>query len=141
MREFATGATRDDEGGKLDYEGFLSPLVLEAFARYMHAHQVQADGKVRPGDNWQRGIPRDVYMKSMWRHFMDCWKHHRGLPVEASHVDALMALAFNVMGYAYEVLTEPQTPLIAPYLTSVAGPVITASQLTLVTDDLAGARD
>ena len=29
IREFATGASRDTDAGKLDLEGFLSPLVLE----------------------------------------------------------------------------------------------------------------
>ena len=32
MRTFATGATRDTEVEKLDYEGFLSPVVLKAYA-------------------------------------------------------------------------------------------------------------
>src|SRR5687768_4320669 len=35
MREFETGATRNLDNGKLDYEGFLSPLVMERFAEYM----------------------------------------------------------------------------------------------------------
>jgi len=29
IRQFTTGATRDTSDGKLDYEGFISPLVLE----------------------------------------------------------------------------------------------------------------
>jgi len=32
MRQFESGATRDTEDGKLDYEGFLSPAVLLRFA-------------------------------------------------------------------------------------------------------------
>lgn len=106
LREFATGATRDVETGKLDYEGFLSPAVLEAYAAYMDKHRVQSDGNVRPADNWQKGIPRDVYMKSMWRHFMDVWKAHRGQAISVNHVDALMALMFNVQGYTFELLRE-----------------------------------
>jgi hypothetical protein len=104
VRSFGTGATRDSDDGKYDYEGFLSPVVLEAFAAYMHKHRVQSDGSLRDSDNWQKGMPLDVYMKSMWRHFMDVWKTHRGLEIEVSQVDALMALLFNVQGYAFELL-------------------------------------
>lgn len=131
MREFDTGATRDDEAGKLDYEGFLSPAVLEAFAVYMHKHRLQADGKLRSADNWQKGMPKPVYMSSMWRHFMTCWKAHRGLPTPGeSHLDALMALLFNVQGYAHQLLAEQR-----------AAQAVVPLALSLVTDDLAGARD
>jgi hypothetical protein len=115
MREFDTGATRDTETGKYDYEGFLSPAVLEAFAAYMHKHRRQANGSLRDGDNWQKGIPEDVYMKSMWRHFFDVWKGHRGLPTSASRIESLMALLFNVQGMAFELLKDE-----APNLERVA---------------------
>ena len=52
MRNFDTGATRDTDKGKNDYEGFYSPLVVEAFGDYMTKHQLQADGKLRDSDNW-----------------------------------------------------------------------------------------
>ena len=32
MRKFETGATRNDDSNKYDYEGFLSPLILKALA-------------------------------------------------------------------------------------------------------------
>jgi len=35
VRTFDTGATRDTEDGKLDYEGFLSGRVLKRYAEYM----------------------------------------------------------------------------------------------------------
>jgi hypothetical protein len=104
MRKFDSGATRDDNIGKIDYEGFLSPLVLERYGQYMLKHQVQTDGKVRDSDNWQKGIPRDAYMKSLWRHFVDVWKQHRGLPGQDMLEDSLMAILFNTMGYAHETI-------------------------------------
>lgn len=104
MREFKTGATRDSEEGKNDYEGFLSPLVIEAYGNYMTKHRKQADSKLRDSDNWQKGIPKDAYIKSAFRHFMDWWKEHRGHPSREGLVDALCALMFNVMGYLHEVL-------------------------------------
>ena len=106
IRQFETGATRDQDTTKYDYEGFISPIVLERFAEYMHANRLQKDGNLRDSDNWQKGIPKAAYMKSMWRHFFDVWLHHRGMgyktkePLEI----ALCGLLFNVMGYLFEVL-------------------------------------
>ena len=106
IRKFATGADRDKEEGKLDFEGFLNPLVLEAYAKYMDKHRTRKDGTLRESDNWQKGIPKDVYMKSAWRHFHDLWKEHRGYKSQEGIEDALMGCLFNIMGYAYEILKE-----------------------------------
>ena len=105
MRTFETGATRDTDEGKYDYEGFLSPLVLRRYAEYMHKHRKQADGKIRASDNWQKGIPTEQYMKSMWRHFMEVWVLHRlraSEPIHDDMTEILCALLFNVMGYLHE---------------------------------------
>jgi len=107
MRQFKSGATRDNEESKLDYEGFLSPIVLERYAQYMHKHRVQADGKLRDSDNWQKGMPLEAYMKSGWRHFMDWWKEHRDLESRDGIEDAICGLLFNAMGYLYELLNVP----------------------------------
>ena len=111
MREFQTGATRHTDEGKLDYEGFLNPRVLERFAQYMHANRVQADGAVRTSDNWQKGIPKDSYMKSLIRHVHNVWMQHRGYEnVEAEGLeDALCAVVFNAFGYLYELIGEVNT--------------------------------
>lgn len=106
IRRFKTGATRDTEDGKLDYEGFLSPLVLEAFAEYMHFHRKQSDGKLRDSDNWQKGMSLDTYMKSGWRHFFDWWSDHRGYGSREGMVFALCGLLFNVQGYLHEYLKK-----------------------------------
>src|SRR4051812_32335840 len=76
MRNFDSGATRDSDDSKIDYEGIMSPLVLQAFGEYMTKHSIQADGERRTSDNWQKGIPKDAYMKSGFRHFMDWWLEH-----------------------------------------------------------------
>ena len=106
IRQFVSGATRDTDDGKLDYEGFLSPLALKRFAEYMHKHRTQSDGNLRDSDNWQKGIPQDAYIKSGWRHFMDWWLIHRGLPAREDLETALCALLFNVMGYLHELLRQ-----------------------------------
>jgi hypothetical protein len=112
MEIFETGATRDSSDDKLDYEGFLSPAVLQRYAQYLHKHRTQADGKQRDSDNWQKGIPRQKYMKSMWRHFMDTWFYHRELVPSpdirtgetSTQEEALCALIFNASGYLFELL-------------------------------------
>jgi hypothetical protein len=115
VRTFDTGANRDTEDGKYDFEAFLSPAVLFEFARYMHDHRRLPDGSLRDGDNWQKGFPRDVLMKSMLRHVMDLWMLHRGHEVirpetgkEVTYHDALGGLLFNVQGYWHEVLRSEQ---------------------------------
>lgn len=107
MRTFTTGATRGDDTEKLDFEGCLSPRVLTRFAEYMREHQTQADGQLRSSDNWQKGIPKDAYMKSLLRHVIDVWTHHRdGAASDKALEDALCACLFNVQGYLHAVLTE-----------------------------------
>ena len=108
-RTFGTGATRGTEEGKYDYEAFLSPLVLERYAEYLHKHRKMADGSIRDGDNWQKGIPLSVYMKSAWRHFHFWWSLYRAAspktPVNTFVMEeALCAVMFNVMGFLHEFL-------------------------------------
>ena len=114
MREFETGATRDSDDGKYDYEGFLSPLVLARYAEYMHKNRVQADGSLRSSDNWQKGIPLTAYMKSGWRHFMDWWRLHRavargGAVLEDDLQEAICGVLFNAMGYLHELLSHNES--------------------------------
>ncbi len=104
VRRFDTGATRDLDVSKLDFEGFLSPLVLKRFGEYMHANRQLADGTVRDSDNWQKGIPQTAYMKSGFRHFFDWWCEHRGIETKEGVEVACCALMFNVMGYLHEHL-------------------------------------
>lgn len=110
-RVFDSGATRNSELGKLDYDGFLSPDVLISYAEYMHKQRTMEDGTFRDSDNWQKGIPKTEYMKSMWRHFMDVWKTRRDgydsdkkVPSKESKIEQLNALLFNVMGLLHEEL-------------------------------------
>jgi hypothetical protein len=106
FRTFATGATRNLDDSKYDFEGFLSPAVIERFGKYMHKHRVQADGSLRDSDNWQKGIPLNAYMKSGFRHFHDWWKQHRGYPGTDTLEDSLCALIFNANGYLHEILKQ-----------------------------------
>ena len=106
IRTFKTGATRDTDQNKADYEGFLSPLVIKRYGEYMNKHRVQPDGNLRDSDNWQKGIPKEEYIKSAFRHFMDWWLENRGFESRDGLEEALCALMFNTMGYLHEILKE-----------------------------------
>jgi len=109
IRQFNTGATRDTDAGKNDYEGFFSPLVIQKFGDYMTKHRKQSNGDLRASDNWQKGIPKEAYIKSAWRHFLDVWMEHRGIPSKDGLEEALCALMFNTMGYLYEILKDKES--------------------------------
>lgn len=119
VRQFDSGATREDASEKLDFEGFLSPEVLHRFGEYMHKHRHQADGSLRDSDNWQKGIPFAIYMKSLMRHVLSVWRAHRKLsamraseqqnPVEMNALyvqmeEDLCGVFFNTQGYLHELL-------------------------------------
>ena len=101
VRRFETGAVRDTDTGKLDYEGFLSPIVLERYVQYMNKNRLQSDGSYRDSDNWQLGIPIVQYMKSLCRHFFVVWKGHRIGTINEEDVCGVM---FNSMGILFELL-------------------------------------
>lgn len=112
-RAFQTGATRDDDSQKLDYEGFLSPIVLRRFAEYMHKcrlRNIPIGQSIRSSDNWQNGMPLDSYMKSGLRHLFEAWLMHDGFVAkdEKGQIldleEVLCALLFNVQGYLYQIL-------------------------------------
>lgn len=107
VRQFETGATRNNDSDQLDYEGFLSPLALRAYAEYMHEHRFQADGTIRDSDNWQKGIPLESYMKSLIRHVFDLWLMWRDAPHlsrEKNPQKILAAILFNAQGALHETV-------------------------------------
>lgn len=109
MRDFETGANRSNDAGKFDYEGFLNPLVLEVFAAYMDVNRVQADGAIRASDNWQKGMPSDVWVKSGLRHTIDFWKINRGVAVPEGELGAVGGILFNIMGWIHSrIQADPE---------------------------------
>ena len=110
MRQFESGATRDNDQNKFDYGGFISPLVLAAYAQYMHGHRIQADGQPRSSNNWKKGMPRAAYFESGLRHVMDWWLEVDGYASREGLEAALCGVMFNCMGYLHEVLREGALP-------------------------------
>jgi hypothetical protein len=113
VREYETGATRSELGNKIQYEGYISPLVWHRFGQYMRRHQTREDGNFRAADNWQKGMPVEDYMDSLLRHVMDVWLLHRGY-YEASAAadieDALCGVLFNTQGYLHCLLRGQYEP-------------------------------
>ena len=110
IRTFKTGATRNTEEGKLDFEAYFSPAVLERRAQYMKKHTIQSDGKSRSGDNWQHLFGDEHYnvcMKSALRHLHHWWTAHRTNPKPGEDIEeAICALMFNAEAYLFKLLQE-----------------------------------
>lgn len=115
VQEFESGATRNFNLNKYDYEGFINPEALHAFGEYMHEHRKQRDGSIRDSDNWQKGIPFSAYIKSLVRHVIDLWRMDRGYEVinpdtNLPHTkqELCCAIVFNSMGYLKELITPSE---------------------------------
>lgn len=121
MRQFATGATRSSDTGKIDYEGFLSMPALDAFGNYMLKHQVQADGSLRSSSNWKHGMPitgEGSYTKALLRHTIELVglttghvsaRLKRELPdasMREMMLDSACAVVFNIQGWLHEFLKD-----------------------------------
>lgn len=107
VRRFSSGATRTDDPNRLDVWGFVSPEVAHRFSVYMHKHREQADGSMRDSDNWQKGMPKVEYAKSLVRHVYDFWLMSRGKkPCFDPHItdmeDMACAIFFNIQGWLLE---------------------------------------
>lgn len=110
-RTFKSGANRNSDDGKLDYEAFNSPIVDWAYAQYMHKHRLLEDGTMRDGDNWQKGFPPGVSNKSLARHYKDYHLISRGYtpmdngePVDIK--DALCGIIFNCKEILHGLLKD-----------------------------------
>lgn len=116
VRQFSTGATRSPLAGKLQYSGFISPIVLKRYAEYMHRHRLQSDGELRDADNWQKGIPDDSAFDSMLRHVMDIWLYSRDFGAEATEekLESLCAIIFNASVLIYNQEKKSANPTRRP---------------------------
>ena len=108
LRTFETGATRSPLGDKLEYKGYLNPMVLKRYAEYMKKHQTQSDGGQRAADNWQKGIALASLYDSKIRHDMDIWLYSEGYSGEMTEdiEESLCASIFNSMAILKQVLEQ-----------------------------------
>lgn len=110
-RQFQSGANRNSDIGKLDYEAFNAPIVDWYYAQYMHSHRKLEDGTLRDGDNWQKGFPIEVITKSLARHYKDYHLTTRGIKVlekgkEMKLEDILCGIIFNAKAHLLELLKD-----------------------------------
>lgn len=106
IRTWDSGANRNASASKRDIEGFISPIVLKLFSDYMHENRFLADGSFRDSDNWQNGIPIDVYHQCLQRHVLDVWLLHRGYKGRHDYLKSLNGALFNIMGLIHEYAKE-----------------------------------
>jgi hypothetical protein len=94
------------------YATDFNPLVLEEFAKYMHAHRKQEDGSLRNADNWQKGIPKEELLESLLRHVMDIWimmeseedERMRPNGEHVTYIETLSASLFGIQALMLEYL-------------------------------------
>jgi len=111
LRNFDTGAIRDNDDSKINYQGALSPLVLEAYGAYIQKHSLLPDGTRRNNKNWQNLFGtheehRQVCIESAWRHFIDLLMEHDGYDSRDGLDEAIGGLMFNIQAYWFSVLKE-----------------------------------
>jgi len=107
MRISPTGATRD-HALKPEHFKFFSPRSFHAYTEYMFGKRIQPDGALRDANNWANGMPRDWYVQSGGRHWMDVVYHLSDCSELATEdlETALCAMMFNVQALLHEVLVD-----------------------------------
>ena len=113
IRKFGTDASRDTDEGKIQYARHLSPEVIKFFCEYMHKHRKLPDGSIREPDNWKKGFPKQSYVDSGFRHFIEMWSLHekrntKDLTKKESEElkEALCGIMFNAIGHLHEELKD-----------------------------------
>ena len=62
---------------------------------------------MRDASNWKKGIPKESYIESLGRHWLDVRDLWDGIDVDGVDIeDALCAMRFNVNGLLHEILKE-----------------------------------
>ena len=118
MREFETGATRNNDQERVDWVKMLSLPAMFEYARYMSRHRLQTDGKLREFDNWKGadkkgGFPLDEVVESLMRHTLDLAALQNGdVPMRPCDTrEACCAIIFNAMAYLHTILSAREAPL------------------------------
>lgn len=129
VRQFATGATRSSDEGKIDYEGFISIPAWHSYGLYMNKHRLQPDGTLRDSNNWKKGMPLTgdgSYIKALFRHVVELVGLMAGFTAErilrelpkATHderlVDTACAVLFNAQGFLHELVESKRMVPAAP---------------------------
>ena len=87
--------------------------MLQCYVDYIGRHRLQSDGNLRDWDNWKNGMPKDVYLDGLGRHFWATWLLFQGFPASDNHgsvtlEDSLCAIIFNAQGMLHELLKKEE---------------------------------
>lgn len=97
ITQFATGAIRDTQEGKLDFVETVSYTALNRFVVYMTGK------KARYGSgNFKKGIPIESYEKSLMRHIDKYFRNKHENGQDELDQDHLAAIVFNIFGIMHE---------------------------------------
>jgi hypothetical protein len=101
IREFSTGAIRDNDDTKEDYIETISWSAMKRYAQYMTGKK----SKYGQG-NFKKGIPIESYEQSLVRHIQKYMANkYEGGDFEKDE-DHLSAMLFNVFGIMHEELRQ-----------------------------------
>lgn len=97
VREFSTGAIRDNDDTKEDYIETISWKAFKRYAQYMTGKK-----KKYGAGNFKKGIPVESYEQSLLRHVQKYIENkYEDGEVERDE-DHLSAIVFNVFGIMHE---------------------------------------
>lgn len=110
MRKTKTGATRNDDSGKINFI-HISACAERTFCEYMHSQRFTKDGGYRSADNWKRGMPFKWYKKSFLGHIQDIKMLLEGSKVfedgkEVTLFEAMFGSRFNFDGMVHVLMKD-----------------------------------
>ena len=71
----------------------------------MRDHNIKNGELKRNEANWKKGMPKQSYLESKARHFLEAWITHEGYE-DGDIEDLICADIFNAQGYLHEILVE-----------------------------------
>ena len=97
VREFSTGAIRDNDDSKEDYIETISWTAFKRYAKYMTGKK-----KRYGAGNFKKGIPIESYEQSLVRHLQKYLANKYEEGTEEKDDDHLSAMVFNIFGIMHE---------------------------------------
>ena len=97
VREFKSGAIRDNDDSKEDYIETISWRSMKRYAQYMTGKK-----KKYGTGNFKKGIPIESYEQSLLRHVQKYLENKYEEGTVERDEDHLSAMVFNIFGIMYE---------------------------------------
>lgn len=97
IRNFDTGAIRDTEDNKEDYNETISWTAFKRYAQYMTGKK-----KKYGAGNFKKGIPIESYERSLLRHVQKYMENKYEDGIVERDEDHIAAIVFNAFGIMHE---------------------------------------